>query len=206
MNGKQTIAAFDFDNTITTKDSLLPFLIFTHGKWETLKRLLPLTPLFIRYMFGGAGRQETKEAILSSFFKGSSLTALSLKGQEYASSKTMESLLKPAAIARLKWHQLQGHKCYIVSASIDTYLLPWGKRHGFDHVICSRLDVDKNGIFTGKLRELNCWGPEKTRRLLEISGPKDNFKLYAYGDSRGDRELLDLADFPYYCRMPVEGN
>lgn len=200
MNTKTTIAAFDFDGTITTRDSLLPFLLFTYGKLKTFQKLIPLTPLFIKYLMGLAARQETKEAILAAFFGGMPRDKLLAQGKAYASSDRMKRLLKTQAIERLDWHKKQGHKCIIVSASVDAYLPAWGELMGFDDVICSRLAYDHNGLVTGKLLGKNCWGPEKPRRLLELAGPKEGFFLYAYGDSRGDKELLELADFPFYCR------
>ena len=43
----------------------------------------------------------------------------------------------------------------------------------------------------------NCWGTEKVRRLQELVGSKEGYVLYAYGDTRGDRELLEYADHPF---------
>jgi phosphoserine phosphatase len=42
----------------------------------------------------------------------------------------------------------------------------------------------------------NCYGQEKVNRLLEVEPDRKNYYLYAYGDSRGDREMLAFADFP----------
>jgi len=48
------------------------------------------------------------------------------------------------------------------------------------------------GCFEGN----NCHGPEKARRLREVFG--DNIRLHAaYGDTIGDREMLDMADEKY---------
>jgi len=98
---------------------------------------------------------------------------------------------------RLQWHLEQGHRCIIVSASIDIYLEPWAESFGVHDVICSRL-ASPNGFVTGKLMGANCWGPEKVRRLEEEFGNLEDYNLFAYGDSRGDRELLAAADHPFY--------
>jgi HAD superfamily hydrolase (TIGR01490 family) len=193
---KPIIAAFDFDGTITTRDSLLPFLFFCKGMSTTLKKLLCLTPLFIKYVLGLTSRQKTKEKVLAAFFKGTSAEEMADWGKAYAASHALNHLVRPQMLEKIKWHQQQGHLCLIISASIDTYLEPWGDKMGFDHVICSRLDYDAEGNITGNLTGLNCWGPEKARRLIELCGPKDHYLLYAYGDSRGDQELLTLSDYP----------
>jgi phosphatidylglycerophosphatase C len=46
---------------------------------------------------------------------------------------------------------------------------------------------------TGRLEGRNCRGPEKVRRLKEAFG--DSFALSAaYGDTDGDKEMLEAAD------------
>lgn len=89
----------------------------------------------------------------------------------------------------------------LISASVDTYLVPWAQRVGFDKVATSLLEIDANQCITGRLVGKNCWGPEKVRRLQELVGPKEGYVLYAYGDTRGDRELLQYADHPFYRKM-----
>jgi HAD superfamily hydrolase (TIGR01490 family) len=197
MKKLSVIAAFDFDHTMTKCDSLLPFLIEFAGIFQTILKLALLTPSFIKFFLGNLSRQEVKEKILTSFFKGLPVSILQQKGHAYA-HKRLDDFVKSQALERLAWHQQQGHKCLLVSASLDFYLNPWAKSKGFDAVICSSLEVTSEQFVTGKLQGLNCWGPEKKRRLIEQFGPKESYQLYMYGDSRGDQELLDLADYPFY--------
>jgi phosphoserine phosphatase len=44
----------------------------------------------------------------------------------------------------------------------------------------------------------NCRGAEKLSRLKELLGGWDGYQIYAYGNSAGDREMLQAADFPFY--------
>lgn len=194
------VAAFDFDGTLTDRDSLVPLLVYWQGALKTYAKLATLTPAFIGFLLNQDLRQHVKEQILTHFFGGLPLSQLQEIGESYA-QQALNCFIKPEALKRLKWHQEQGHYCVLVSASIDTYLVPWAKAHGFQHVIASRLEVTPDGYVTGKLKGLNCWGPEKVRRLEELLGSKKNYFLYAYGDSRGDQELLALADRPYYRRF-----
>ncbi len=113
-------------------------------------------------------------------------------------NKTAEVRIKPQAMERLHWHKQQGHDCILVSASLELYLVPWAKRHGFQDILASRLEIDQKGRVTGQLIGKNCWGAEKRRRLIELLGPQKYYQLYAYGDSRGDQELLEIADYPFY--------
>lgn len=201
MAQKPIIAAFDFDGTITTKDSLLPFLFYTTGDWQTVFKLAALSPVFINYLINRGFRQQTKEAILTRFFGGMPIDYFRELGESYAHSSALNKLVRPEALKRIEWHQKQRHRCILVSAAIDTYLALWGQFIGFDDLVCSRIEVSPKGTVTGKLEGVNCWGPEKVRRLAELLGPKENYTLYAYGDSRGDQELLAMADHPFYRRF-----
>lgn len=198
-NYPRVIAAFDFDNTLIDRDSLLPFLFYTAGWKTTVSRLFQLLPDFIKYLIRMKTRQQVKEDILTKFFQGKDITRLKQKGDAYAHLK-LDQFIQSEALQRLRWHQQQGHECCIISASVDLYLEPWAIRHGITRVISSQLIIEE-GKVTGKLQGLNCWGPEKVRRLIAELGPKETFQLYAYGDSRGDQELLNLADFPYYRKF-----
>lgn len=191
------VAAFDFDNTLTDRDSLVPFLFYTYGWLKTSYHLALLTPFFIGFLLGQISRQAVKEKILTRFFKGKALNELQVQAQSFADQQ-LDRYLKPEALQRLAWHQAQGHRCLLVSASIELYLQPWAQRHGFETAIGSRLEVTSKGKITGRLIGLNCWGAEKPRRLFAYLGPKDYDQLYVYGDSRGDQELLALANHPFY--------
>lgn len=191
------VAAFDFDNTIINRDSLAPLLKDFAGSLKASINFLKLTPCFIGFLCHLIPRQRVKEKIVSTFFGSMHISDLEGIGKQYA-DQYIDQWINKEAMEKLKWHQSQNHRCILVSAALDFYLRPWGKRHGFQDVICSSLQVDNKGKISGKLKELNCWGPEKSRRLSELLGPRDSYQLYAYGDSRGDKEMLDMADFPFY--------
>ncbi|MBN9378559.1 MAG: protein CicA [Chlamydiales bacterium 38-26] len=197
---KPTIAAFDFDGTLTYHDSLLPFLRFIKGDCATIKNIFLEIPLFILYLIGKANRQKVKEALLSRFLKGMSKQEIEIKAQKFA-REIIPQKLRPQALERIHWHQKQGHRCILISANLDIYLKPWGQLVKFDRTITSKVAFSKEDFVTGKLEGLNCRGEEKVRRLLAEEGPREHYILYAYGDSAGDKELLDIADYPFYQRL-----
>jgi phosphatidylglycerophosphatase C len=192
---KRVVAAFDFDGTLSYCDSLVPFLFFSFGPLKTAVGLICELPTLIAYLAGHRTRQETKEHLLTRFVKGLPQDSLKEMGQRFA-VKRISRLLKPKMVERLRWHLAQGHRCLLISASLDIYLQPWATSVGIRDVISSRLAFDEAGMATGRLDGLNCRGPEKARRLLELVGAREGFILYAYGDSDGDKELLALADHP----------
>lgn len=194
---KKVIAAFDFDNTLTKRDSLVPFLCATIGKRKTYLSLLKLIPNFLSFVLKKTSRQCVKEAILTTTLAGFSQEFLEKKGTEFAAQLPYSFFKKPV-LERLRWHQEQNHECILVSAGLDIYLQPWGKLNGFSIVIASKCAFDSQNKLTGQLEGSNCWGPEKVKRLVEKIGSPENQVLYVYGDSQGDAELLSIADFPFY--------
>lgn len=200
MTNSSIIAIFDFDHTMTDRDSLLPFLFYMQGFWKTIYCLITLLPAFTRYLGGFLSRQGIKEKILTCFMAGKLFSNVQALGKNYAIQQ-LDCYLKPEALERLAWHQSQGHRCLLVSASLEFYLKPWAMRHGFEEVLGSRLEVTPTGVVTGRLIGLNCWGPEKERRLLGYLSSIEYTQLYVYGDSRGDQEILALADYPFYRKL-----
>jgi HAD superfamily hydrolase (TIGR01490 family) len=200
QSNKQIVAAFDFDGTLTYGDSFLPFLLHNFGFWKTLRTISLSFPQLIGFVLGMTPRQRAKEKLITHSLAGLSVDNAKQLGNRFASEK-LDQLLKPEAAAKLLWHQLQGHRCIVISASVDLYLTPWAKRIGISDLICSKLKVNDENCLTGTLSTLNCWGPEKVRRLQELLGPRESYTLYAYGDSRGDKELLNYADYSFYRRF-----
>lgn len=193
---RKIVAAFDFDGTLTYFDTLFPFLCSTLGIFNTLIRLIPISFKLLSFPLGGLGRQDAKEMILSQTLKGYPLPEIENKADAFAKGPLLK-LLKPQGIKRLAWHQAQGHQIVLISANIEPIIQAYAKQIHADYVIASKLEVSQKGV-TGKLQGLNCWGEEKVRRLLNTIGPKKDYELYVYGDSKGDAELLQLADHPYY--------
>lgn len=197
------VAAFDFDCTISTRDTLLPFLRYiTPSTTQFIGRSIKLLPLLCAYKLGMIENQEAKEQLLKTFLQNHSLSQLEIQGKEFAKT-IIPTVIKPEAIARLRWHQAQKHHCVLISAGLEIYLTPWAQEMGFDAICATKLALSTTGLISGKIDGHNCYGAEKVNRLLKEVGPK-NYTLYAYGDSRGDKELLALADFPFYRTMPNE--
>lgn len=194
---KLVIAAFDFDGTISYFDTLIPYLWNIEGTWETIKNLFLSIPVFLRFKLNKISRQQAKEALLTRFLKGKPFAIAEIAGRNYAHG-CLKRLIKKKALERIQWHYEQNHLLVLVSANLEVYLTPWAHEQGFTSVLSSKLDVDHHGKVTGLLKGKNCWGEEKVRRLIETFGPKKNYILYAYGDSRGDQELLDLADHAFF--------
>lgn len=193
------VALFDFDGTITKRDSLLPFLWYLYGFWGVLGIVCAALPKILGFICYRSSRQDAKEALLTAAFKGLTPAELIPKAQIFVENH-LKALVKPQAMERFEWHQKQGHRCIIVSASVSLYLKFWVANHGLPDLLCSKLAIDSSGYYTGKLVGKNCWGPEKVKRIEKLLGSLEGYTIYAYGDSRGDKEMLEIADYPFYNR------
>jgi phosphatidylglycerophosphatase C len=191
-----TVAAFDLDGTITRRDSTAAFCLAT----VPLRRLGPVlavrAPWLAAYQLGLAGRTALKESLLTALFGGMEERLLAARAAGWATTE-LPRLVRPAALDRLRWHQSRGHRVVLVSASLEVLVEPWARTIGVDDVLATRLET-RDGRVTGRLDGPNCYGAEKVARLRALVGDLDGLELYAYGDSRGDRELLAAARHPAY--------
>ena len=189
------IAFFDFDGTITTDDSLLKFIRFVVGDSRFLIGLFVLSPILIAYKLKLIPNYKAKQKMLSWFFKGSSEEEFKRIANEY-SLNHIEKILRPMAMDKIKWHQEQGHEVVIVSASIECWLKPWCDKQKLE-LIATQLEI-KDKKINGKLKSKNCFGQEKVNRIKEKFNLNECVYIYAYGDSRGDKEMLELANESFY--------
>jgi len=199
---KPVVAAFDFDGTLTRRDTLLSFLFYTLGIVTVIRHAVMLSPTLLGYALGWIRNDVAKERVFARCLAGIGLDDLMRQGERFA-TEVLPGLLRKEALARLDWHKKQGHRCIVISASLDLYVRPWAMKMGFDDVIASHLETLDDGTITGNLSGGNCFGTEKVIRLEALLGPTNGYTLYAYGDSRGDSELLSAADHAHYRHFPV---
>lgn len=190
------VAAFDFDGTLASGHTLLPFLVQTCGRGRVFRTLL-WSAVRTR------NRDDLKVKAVGALFKGMPMDRLVQLGELYAA--TLPDMLRPRMIERLRWHQDQGHITVIVSASLGVYLRPLARQFGIDGVLGVELTADESGVLNGQvIGDVNNRGREKVVRLTawakQVIGEGTNFELWAYGDDDGDRELLGIADHPVWVR------
>jgi len=186
-----TIAAFDFDGTLTRKDTLWEFTRYVAGTGKWMMGIVHLIPVLVGFKLGKISNQTAKERVLTHFLGGMDAEELYHLGERFAVEK-LPGILRMHALEKLLWHSEEGHRCYIVTASLDIWVKAFADQYHLELV--SSLPEIKDGIFTGKIAGKNCRGPEKVRRLTAALGDHVPDLTYAYGDSGGDRELLAWAD------------
>lgn len=192
---KKGIAFFDFDGTITTKDTLLEFIKYSRGTLPFYTGFLLKSPYLVAYKLKLIPNQTAKEKVLAYFFKGMALDEFQLKCDGFA-NEVIPGLLRQAALEEIRELQQKGVDVVIVSASPENWIRQWASSINAS-LIATRLEL-KNGQLTGNILDKNCHGEEKVRRIREIYPLSEYENIYAYGDSSGDKPMLSLAKYPHY--------
>ncbi len=188
---ESTVAAFDVDGTITTRDCVVPFMRRIAGTSRITTRLVArpdrLLPAVVR-----RDRDGLKALAANAAFRGRRYDELCAVGASFA-QMVHDRWLRNDTVDLLQQHRRAGDRTVLVSASFEVYLRPLAELLGVDHVLATRLEL-RDGIATGDLDGANCRGPEKVARLHDWLGDRRAVRVVAYGDSAGDRELLADAD------------
>lgn len=198
------VAAFDFDETLTARDTVVPFLRRFASKRQLAVGVLPhtlrLLPIAVR-----RDRDRLRALATHIVFRGRAIGDVEAEARAWGAT-IAGTLLRSDTVARLRWHQEQGHRVVIVTASYEQYVRVVADTLGDVEVVGTRLEV-VDDTCTGRLDGPNCRGPEKVRRLdAWLAGDglgRADLTLFAYGDSTGDRELLAAADHPHWVREPL---
>jgi phosphatidylglycerophosphatase C len=190
MHEGPPLVAFDFDGTLTVRDSFTAFLKWRVSPARHALGMMRLFPAAVAYVFD-RNRGKIKAAAVREFLRGVSLEQLEREARAFAQSQAPR-LFRPDALAVWRRWRAKGAKLVIVTASPDLIVAPFARGLGADLLIGSRLAFDLNDKVLGPLLGPNCRGPEKVIRLREQFG--DDMSLAAaYGDTSGDREMLAIA-------------
>jgi phosphatidylglycerophosphatase C len=199
-----TVAAFDFDGTLTTRDSVVPFLRRFTSRRVIAARLVPhLRRVLV--MVVRRDRDQLRLLATRIAFAGRPVTEIETEGAAFGLMLERDGL-RDDTTARLRWHLAEGHRVVIVSASYQDYVEVVASGLGDVAVLATRLEV-VDGFCTGGLDGPNCRGREKVERLtawMAAQGlDRADLTVYAYGDSAGDDEMLAWADHPHRVNGPL---
>lgn len=192
---KKGIAFFDFDGTLTTKDSLAEIIKFIHGDLRFLAGVAASLPIIAGFKLGLTDRQKSKESLLTHFFGGMKEAEFQQKCHSF-SKEIIPQIIRPGAREKLQWHRDQQHQLVLVSASAENWLKDWCMDQ---KMLCVATQLEtKNGILTGKIVGKNCHGKEKVNRIQQHFNLDEYDAIYAYGDTSGDLPMLSLASHAIY--------
>ena len=192
------IAFFDFDGTVTSKVSLAEFIKFAVGKRRFYLGILATSPTLIAYKLKLLSNHAAKQIFFSHFFKNWASDHFHAIASEY-SVNHLDEIIRKNAIEKMNWHKDNGDRVIVVSASIENWLAGWCDKNNVG-LIATQIQESDHKI-TGNFSTKNCYGMEKVNRIRQTVNLADYDEVYAYGDSAGDKEMLQLADKSYYKKF-----
>ena len=205
LNAPVVIAAFDFDGTLTRRDTLLPFLRRGLGGPRFFAALLVCSPWLVAFALRFIPNHAAKQKLFTVALRNRTMAEMDEWTNRWL-AHDFPGQLQDWTMARLAEHQQVGHCCVMVSASPDIYLKRVAKQMGFDALLCTEM-AEEGGRLTGLMHTPNCYGEQKVERLnawvQERFGSAPGAVVqYAYGDTSGDKPMLRLAAHAFYRGKP----
>ena len=199
---KQRIAVFDVDGTLLRGDCLWSAARRAKDPWSQVVAVLACLPWLIRWQFRLVTTAGFKQQVIDAFGICEAVNRAEAAGRADWLLDDLQAQINPAALQRLHWHQKRGDRVLLCSASPRLLLQPLADWLGVE-LLCTEVE-QRDGRWRPMLASENCKGPEKVRRLRQHLGPLDGLTIESYGDSKGDRELLKVADIPHYRNFLTE--
>jgi len=191
------IALFDFDGTLTTQDTLPKFIKFAVGWRVYFFKLILFSPIFLLFKLKLISNHVAKQKLISFFFKNWREEKFKQIANSFSSNK-IDLILRDDIYNLFLKHIENNDKVIVVSASIECWLKPWCIKHDVD-ILSTKLEF-KDGLVTGKFINKNCFGIEKVNRIDCFIDIKKFDKIFAYGDSSGDEQMLKIATHSHMVR------
>lgn len=195
VNSSNSLSVFDFDGTLTRRDSFVPFLRFAFGKRVFARHLVRLVFPALKCVGRRVTRDELKEVLIHTFLTGIEARWVEQKANEFC-EKYWTRLMRPSGLIAVAAQVNSGATVTICSASPAMVLKPFADKLGI-RLIGTNLDV-KDGMLTGRISGHNCRCAQKVARLEAEYGPLSSYHLRAWGDTRGDYEMLAAAQELYW--------
>jgi HAD superfamily hydrolase (TIGR01490 family) len=195
---KPAIAFFDFDGTITRRDTLFEIIRFQKGEGALYTGLALLSPALVMMKLGLISKQKGKDLVLQYFFGNTPIDEFRDRCAAFCRDK-LPGLIRENALKEIRQHLSKGHRVVVVTASAQEWVKPWCDDVGIE-CIGTQLEI-RNARVTGRIYGVNCNGEEKVRRIRQQYDLPVFGDIYAYGDTNGDRPMLQLATFGFFRKF-----
>ncbi|MCM1369079.1 MAG: haloacid dehalogenase-like hydrolase [Candidatus Amulumruptor caecigallinarius] len=194
---KKRLVLFDFDGTLTVKDSFTAFIRHACGVRGLFRTLLLSAPAILAWKLGRISNSDAKKVMFRAAFKNYPANRFREMGVSFA--EKVRKMERKDIVCRMRGALEAGDEVAIVSASLEDWIRPWAESYGVRHVVATKADAEGTRL-SGELSTPNCHGEEKVRRLIEefpdLKQHRDRLDITAYGDSSGDNEMWALSNWP----------
>ncbi|WP_426477595.1 HAD family hydrolase [Chryseobacterium sp. CBSDS_008] len=185
---------FDFDGTLTYKDTMFMYLKF-YDSTKYRIQFLRHVPLFILLKLKLAETEKVKKSFIGSILKGQTQEKIEQKSKQFF-EQHYPKIVRENALDFIKNIDRNNTQSLLVTASLDIWVKPFAEELKMQ-LVSTRAEF-KNGIFTGNFIGKNCNGKEKLIRIKEEINNSKYDKIIAFGDTSGDRPMLKWANEGHY--------
>lgn len=194
-----SLVLFDFDGTLTTRDTIWPFASFlwANGRRRRGARASVFLSL-IKLRLHVSSNHLLKEQFMRRLVQGESEKEIRGLAERFHETH-LEPILNRTVIRSLLEHVERGDDVYLVSSNFDFFLKPLQERWNATGILATRTEV-REGHFTGRILGQACDGREKLDRVISYFGEYRTREAIAYGDSRSDSFLLDFVKTGHWIR------
>ncbi|MES2761460.1 MAG: HAD-IB family phosphatase [Bacteroidota bacterium] len=198
VNTVKTLVLFDFDGTITKKDTFPLFFKYSFGNFKYAFGFFIHIPMYILHKVKIISAKRFKISILSLFLKHKKREWIEDSGERFISFLHADKIIKTDLIDKILFYKNEQYTIYIVSASLDIWIKPFCQKYGINY-ICTEIKYSDD-IFLGELNTNNCNYEEKKKRVSQNINISDFDKIIVYGDSNGDKKMMELATEQHWIR------
>ncbi|MCC3217377.1 MULTISPECIES: HAD family hydrolase [Chryseobacterium] len=185
---------FDFDGTLTYKDTMFMYLKF-YDSTKYRIQFLRHVPLFILLKLKLAETEKVKKSFIGSILRGQTQEKIEQKSKQFF-EQHYPKIVRENALDFIKNIDRNNTQSLLVTASLDIWVKPFAEELKME-LVSTRAEF-KNGIFTGNFVGKNCNGKEKLIRIKEEINDSKYDKIIAFGDTSGDRPMLKWANEGHY--------
>ncbi|MCJ7932703.1 MAG: haloacid dehalogenase-like hydrolase [Chryseobacterium sp.] len=185
---------FDFDGTLTYKDTMFMYLKF-YDSTKYRIQFLRHVPLFILLKLKLAETEKVKKSFIGSILKGQTQEKIEMKSKQFFEHH-YPHIVRENALDFIKNIDRNNTQSLLVTASLDIWVKPFAEELKME-LVSTRAEF-KNGVFTGNFVGKNCNGKEKLIRIKEEINDSKYDKIIAFGDTSGDRPMLKWANEGHY--------
>jgi HAD superfamily hydrolase (TIGR01490 family) len=191
------LALFDMDRTLVRKDTASLYVRYQRDEGRAgVKQAIKVAWWLLQYTAGVIDAERVAEEALADF-KGKSEAWMRKDCASWFRTYVVPHI-SAAARQTVREHQERGDVVVIVTGATAYAAEPLARLLGIEHVICTRLEVDDHGLFSGRVVHPMCYGAGKITLAEAYMSDLGMGLLDAsfYSDSITDRPLLEHVARP----------
>jgi putative phosphoserine phosphatase/1-acylglycerol-3-phosphate O-acyltransferase len=112
--------------------------------------------------------------------------------------KAIAGMVFPQARVIIDAHRRRGHTVVIASSATTPQIQPAAQDLGVRNIVCTQMEIDEDGRYTGALASPIRWGTEKAAGVAGFAADQgiDLAESFGYANGKEDIEFLELLGNP----------